>query len=157
MSPVSDIPVFYVFGRSALDIDLLLSAVSEKFQGTTKYLSSLFSSCRTVYVTYDLAFQYCSSSFFKAIKEICPNALLGKVVRSQNLSDEVEKPQNCVQLGYHYFESSTFDPDSILIFVGKDGINTNDYHLNENMYSILVDSGLSQACVYTDGTLRTIV
>lgn len=60
-------------------------------------------------------------------------------------------------MGYHYFPTSTIDSDGIVVFLGKDGMNFTNYYDNGNVYSILLDSGISQAFVYSDYQFQTIV
>ena len=54
-------------------------------------------------------------------------------------------------------KTSSIDPNGILLFIGKDGLTYSNYYDNSNVYSILVDSGFTQAFVYADYQLQTIV
>lgn len=112
---------------------------------------------RPIYLGYDLSFYHCISELYEALREYCPSLLLGEIKRSQNLSDSVKFETGYSKLGYHYFSTTSIDRDGILLFIGKDGIQCSNYYDNGNVYSMLVDSGISQSFVYADYQLQSIV
>ena len=56
-----------------------------------------------------------------------------------------------------YFPGKELSTEGILLFVGKDGIVTSNVSENGNLYSILLDSGYSQAAVYSDYEIKMVV
>lgn len=116
-----------------------------------------FVDCRTVYLGYDLSLYYCIHSLYDELKTFIPNLLLGEVKKSQNLSiSEVFEDGYC-KMGYHYFKTTSIDPEGVVLFIGRDGINYQNYYETPNAYSMLVNAGINQAFVYVDYELKTIV
>ena len=112
---------------------------------------------RFIYLAYDLSFDYCINEIYTKLKEIYSNILLGEVKHSQNLSTSQQFSEGYCKLGYHYYKTDCIHADGILLFIGKDGMNVSDYSENGNVYSILANSGYSQAFVYSDYQIQTIV
>lgn len=112
---------------------------------------------RTFYLCYDLSYHYCIQSIAKELKEFLPNVLVGEVKRSQNLSNSEHFEEGYCKMGYHYFKTDSIDSNGVILFLGKDGCTFSDYYENQNAYSILVDSGMTQAFVYADYQLQIIV
>lgn len=112
---------------------------------------------RPIYLGYDLSFSYCVDTLYNALKEYCPTILLGEVIHSQNLSQKEAFGSEYQKLGYHYFKTPSVDPASILLFLSKDGSVVSDYYSNGNLFSVLLDSGLPQASVFSDYQLQTVV
>ena len=112
---------------------------------------------RPLYLGYDLSFSYCIKTLYNALKEYCPTLLLGEVIHSQNLSQKEVFGSEYLKLGYHYFKTPSVDPTGILLFLSKDGSVVSDYHANGNLFSVLLDSGLPQASVFSDYQLQTVV
>ena len=86
-----------------------------------------------------------------------PNVLKGEIIRSQNLSDSEQFGPEYIKLGYHYFPVSERDPNAVLLFIAKDNADINNYYVNGNLFSVLLDSGLPQAFVYTDYQICKVV
>ena len=60
-------------------------------------------------------------------------------------------------MGYHYFKTTSIDPEGVVLFIGRDGSNYQNYYETPNAYSMLVNAGINQAFVYVDYELKTIV
>lgn len=157
MSVVKDIPVYYAFERCPLDIDCLVEAVRSRYGGSTKWFLLLYITRRTLYLAYDLAFAHCSDKMEEAIRAVCPHVVCGRVKHSQNLKDDETFAEDCVKVGTMYFPGKELSAEGILLFVGKDGIVTSNVSENGNLYSILLDSGYSQAAVYSDYEIKMVV
>lgn len=157
MSKVEDIPVYYAFGQTTIDIDCCVQTIRERFGGSQKYHPFISVERRTLYLSYDLSYHYCIESIYNELKEYCPSLLVGEVIHSHNLSTSEHFTEEYRRIGYHYFKTSSIDPNGILLFIGKDGLTYSNYYDNSNVYSILVDSGFTQAFVYADYQLQTIV
>ena len=112
---------------------------------------------RTIYLGYDLSFTHCIDKVYQELNTHFSHILKGEVIHSQNLSYSESFGTDYIRFGYHYFNATTRDPNGILVFLCKDEANVTDYYANGNLYSVLLDSGLSQACVYTDSHLVTVV
>ena len=112
---------------------------------------------RTFYLCYDLSYHHCIQSIANELKEFLPNVLVGEVKHSQNLSNSEHFKEGYCKLGYHYFKTNAIDLDGVILFIGKDGCTYSDYYENQNVYSILVDSGMTQAYVYADYQIQSIV
>lgn len=91
------------------------------------------------------------------MKQIFPNVLKGEVIHSQNLSYSEYFDSEYIRFGYHYFKTAKRDPNSILVFLCKENTDVSNYFVNGNLYSVLLDSGLSQAYAFTDSQLMTVV
>ena len=117
----------------------------------------LFLTARTIYLAYDLSFSYCIDTIYAAMKEYCPTVVKGEIIRSQNLSDSEHFGENYIKLGYHYFSLPERDPNATLLFLAKDNVDVTNYYVNGTLFSVLLDSGLSQAYVFSDFQLRTVV
>ena len=112
---------------------------------------------RTVYLSYDLSFYHCIDKLYSELKPIIPNVMKGEIIRSQNLSDSEQFGSDYIKLGYHYFPVPERDPNAILLFIAKDNADINNYYVNGNLFSVLLDSGLPQALVYTDYQICKVV
>lgn len=157
MSVVKDIPVYYAFERCPLDIDCLVEAVRSRYGGSAKWFLLLCITRRTLYLAYDLAFAHCSDKMEEAIRAVCPHVVCGKVKHSQNLKEDEAFADNYIKVGTMYFPGKELSTEGILLFVGKDGIVTSNVSENGNLYSILLDSGYSQAAVYSDYEIKMVV
>lgn len=157
MSQVKDIPVYYSFGYSVLDIDCLMDSLRERFGGTQRLVLIGCYFPRTIYLGYDLSFSHCIDKVYEELKQHFANVLKGEVVHSQNLSYSEHFDSEYIRFGYHYFKTATRDPNGILVFLCKDNTDVSNYFVNGNLYSVLLDSGLSQALAFTDSQLMAVV
>ena len=157
MSFVKDIPVYYAFEHASIDIDCLVEAVRSKYSGTKKSVLYWRVIDRTVYLAYDLAYTHCIRQISEAIQSVCSHVVCGVVKHSQNLEDSEYFGDGYTRAGYLYFPVDSFDSEGILLFVAKDGITVTNYTENGNVYSILIDTGILQASVYSDYELKTVV
>ena len=112
---------------------------------------------RTIYLGYDLSFSHCIDKVYEELKQHFANVLKGEVVHSQNLSYSEHFDSEYIRFGYHYFKTATRDPNGILVFLCKDNTDVSNYFVNGNLYSVLLDSGLSQALAFTDSQLMAVV
>lgn len=110
-----------------------------------------------MYLAYDLAYTHCIQKITEAIRSMCSQVVCGVVKHSQNLEDSECFDEGYTRAGYLYFPVDSFDSEGILLFVAKDGITVTNYTENGNLYSILIDTGLPQASVYSDYELKTVV
>ena len=147
MSCVKDVPIFYAFENARLDIDSCVDSIRERFGGTT----------HPIYLSYDLSFTHCIDALVSALREYCPTVVKGEVKRSQNLSSSTEFDSHYIKMGYHYLDIDHIDPEGVLLFVARDGVDVTNYYSNGNLYSVLIDSTFMQATVFSDCQLHTVV
>lgn len=110
-----------------------------------------------MYLAYDLAYTHCIQQIAEAIRSVCSQVVCGVVKHNQNLGDSERFDEGYTRAGYLYFPVDSFDSEGILLFIAKDGITVTNYTENGNLYSILIDTGLPQASVYSDYELKTVV